>query len=583
MTEENPIGQTGQPQWPAPSPDQVWNPQGEGNSAMTEPVEPHAFEPRVTEPRAFEPHASQHEPQPAPSAGQCEQSTGGAHAEQALARWSQPSASLDQPAGVAESSKVQPGSTADQSAAQLQQASPQNQAVSSQPQPTAAQSEPTAQWHQPLGQWQPAAERSTQTPPAPPAGLSAPVAVGTRKSKKKSSPGWLALTSAMVVTALVSVGGSWAVFNNRASTAGSASSTTTTVSSATQAQTVQPVEQTGQSADWQAVSAAVSPAVVTIAASSSSSSGTGSGVIYNAEGHIVTNYHVISSALTGDGAVQVTLADGRIYDAQVIGHDQTTDLAVIKLMDAPSDLTVANFGSSSGLAVGEEVMAIGAPLGLSNTVTTGIISALDRPVEVSTQDKSEQTNPQDPFGQLPGLQSQQATTTSDSVITNAIQVDASINPGNSGGPLFDATGAVIGINSSIASMSSSSDSSTSAGSIGLGFAIPVDLVRSVADQLIATGSVDHAVLGVSVRTAGVQVNGATKAGAEIAELVSGGSAQEAGLKVGDTIIAVNGSAVSSSKQLTGYIRRYVAGDEVTITFVREGEQQEVAAVLQSQS
>ena len=393
----------------------------------------------------------------------------------------------------------------------------------------------------------------------------------------KQGPSWLALVLAMLLTALLSLGGAWAMIESRPASVASVSSDSS--STTKESTTVTPVTSTGDSPDWQAVAEAVSPAVVTISVTTSSGSGVGSGVIYDAEGDIVTNYHVISSALAAQGQISVTLEDGRIYEAEVVGSDQTTDLAVIRLINAPSDLTVATFGSSSDLAVGQEVMAIGAPLGLSNTVTTGIISALNRPVEVSTSDsESEQVDPNDPFGQIPQLQNNQ-TSNSDSVITNAIQVDASINPGNSGGPLFDSTGKVIGINSSIASNSSSSDT---AGSIGLGFAIPVDLVTSVADQLISTGTVDHAVLGVTVTTGSASVDSSQVAGAEIAEVTSGGGADAAGLKSGDLIIAVDGETVSSSKQLTGYIRRYMGGDEVTITYVRDGEKYEVQATLSSQ-
>lgn len=402
------------------------------------------------------------------------------------------------------------------------------------------------------------------------------------KTAKQTSagPGWMALIIAMVVTALVTGGGVWAAVNYAGTSSASRSSSQT---AASPAQTVPTVPTSGDKANWQAVAQAVSPAVVTINSVSQSNSGVGSGVIYNKQGDIITNYHVISSAVASQGSLSVTLADGRIYDAEVVGYDQTTDLAVIRLINAPSDLTVANFGSSSNLAVGQEVMAIGAPLGLSNTVTTGIISALDRPVEVSAQSEREpqQNNPLDPFNQLPNLQEQNQNATSESVITNAIQVDASINPGNSGGPLFNSNGAVIGINSSIASMGASS--SDSAGSIGLGFAIPADLAKSVADQLIEKGTADHAVLGVSIRTGQVNVDGTTKAAAEVADVVAGGGAANAGIQVGDVITAVNGSKVSSSKQLTGYIRRYKGGDQVTVEYVRGGQVREATVTLTSQS
>ena len=413
--------------------------------------------------------------------------------------------------------------------------------------------------------------------------LSAPtntptVSIATQ-SPKRRGPSWLAMILGMTATAAVSLSGAFAMIN---AGHGKANETDSSANTATSASTVQPVSTSGEDPDWQAVAAAVQPAVVTISVSSSSSSGVGSGVIYDAQGDIVTNYHVVSGATGADATIQVTLSDGRLYNATVVGTDPTTDLAVIRLENAPSDLTVAAFGSSSDLAVGQEVMAVGAPLGLSNTATTGIISALNRPVEVSrSKENSQEVDPNDPFGQLPGFgggqeeNQAQAQSSTDTQITNAIQVDASINPGNSGGPLFDATGQVIGINSSIAS----NTSSDKAGSIGLGFAIPVDLVTSVADQLIATGTVDHAVLGVSVTTKAVAVDGSNVAGASVEELTRGGAAAQAGLQAGDVITAVDGESVSSSKQLTGYIRRYRSGQEVTITYVRNGEKRDVTVTL----
>lgn len=411
-------------------------------------------------------------------------------------------------------------------------------------------------------------------PLSAPPHMAAPQANAHRGRKARSGPGWVSLAAAMVLTCGLSVGGTAVVLNATGDRASTASENSTQTQNVTQ--TVPPVATTSEGADWEAVAAAVSPAVVTIQVEASSGSGVGSGVIYNSQGDIVTNYHVISAALNASGRISVTLDDGRIYEAEVVGHDQSTDLAVIRLANAPSDLTVASFGSSANLVVGQEVMAIGSPLGLSNTVTTGVISALDRPVEVSTEESTpDSSDPSDPFGQL----QQEQSTASESVITNAIQVDASINPGNSGGPLFDASGAVIGINSSIASMGTSS--SESSGSIGLGFAIPSDLVVSVVDQLIESGTVAHAVLGVTITTGSVTVDGATRAGAQIAGINPGGAAEAAGLEVGDTIIAVDGNEVASSRALSGFIRRYTSGDQVTITYVRDGVQHEVSATLQA--
>ena len=371
----------------------------------------------------------------------------------------------------------------------------------------------------------------------------------------KKGPGWVALLCAMLLTIGLTLG---AVFLVRPALL--RASAPTNLNGGTVA-TVPASNSSGT--DWTDVASAVSPAVVTIQAQGASSGGTGSGVVYDAQGDIVTNYHVIASAL-GGGQIQVTLADGRLYSAEVVGHDKTTDLAVIRLDNPPANLTVARFASSANLEVGAPVMAIGAPLGLSNTVTTGIVSALNRPVEVSVdEDSSSQDSTQ---------------ASSDLVVTNAIQIDASINPGNSGGPLFDATGAVIGINSSIKSLSSSSDGQ--AGSIGLGFAIPSDLVVSIADQLIASGSASHGLLGVTVRSATTTIGADTYVGAEVQDVSAGSGASAAGIRAGDVIIKVEGQEVSGAKQLIGYVRRYKAGDTISMTIVRNGQTQDVSVRIQ---
>ena len=386
--------------------------------------------------------------------------------------------------------------------------------------------------------------------PASPEAFASPTVIVTKKG-----PGWVALLCAMLLTIGLTLG---AVFLVRPALL--RASAPTNLNGGTVA-TVPASNSSGT--DWTDVASAVSPAVVTIQAQGASSGGTGSGVVYDAQGDIVTNYHVIASAL-GGGQIQVTLADGRLYSAEVVGHDKTTDLAVIRLDNPPSNLTVARFASSANLEVGAPVMAIGAPLGLSNTVTTGIVSAVNRPVEVSVdEDSSSQDSTQ---------------ASSDLVVTNAIQIDASINPGNSGGPLFDATGAVIGINSSIKSLSSSSDGQ--AGSIGLGFAIPSDLVVSIADQLIASGSASHGLLGVTVRSATTTVGADTYVGAEVQDVSAGSGASAAGIRVGDVIVKVEGQEVSSAKQLIGYVRRYKAGDTITMTIVRNGQTQDVSVRIQ---
>ena len=382
-----------------------------------------------------------------------------------------------------------------------------------------------------------------------PASAPAPVVV-----VKKKGPGWVALLGAMLLTIVLTLG---AMLYMRPELL-----RVTTPQNLNNG-TVATVPASSDATDWTAVASAVSPAVVTIQSQNASSGGTGSGVIYDAQGDIVTNYHVISPAING-GQIQVTLADGRLYGAGIVGHDKTTDLAVIRLENPPSNLTVARFASSQSLQVGAPVMAIGAPLGLSNTVTTGIVSALNRPVEVSMDEDSTSQD--------------QAQASSDLVVTNAIQIDASINPGNSGGPLFDATGAVIGINSSIKSLATSADGQ--AGSIGLGFAIPSDLVVSIADQLITTGSASHGMLGVTVKAATATVGSDTYVGAQIQEVSSGSGAAAAGLRSGDVILKVEGQEVTSPKQLIGYVRRYRAGDTINLTIARDGATRDVSVTIQ---
>ena len=310
---------------------------------------------------------------------------------------------------------------------------------------------------------------------------------------------------------------------------------------------------TGEAADWKTVASEVSGSVVSIQAALSNGTAKGSGAIVSAKGYIVTNNHVISGAQQ----IQVTLSNGQMYTAQVVGTDTTTDLAVIKLDNPPSDLKAVEFADSDKLAVGEDVMAIGNPLGYDDTATTGIVSALNRPVTVTDDSGSD-------------------------IVTNAVQIDAAINPGNSGGPTFNAAGQVIGINSSIASTATSSNS---AGSIGIGFAIPSNLVKRVANEIIEDGKVKHVALGVTITTGTVEADGVTRAGAKVtagtsgSAVVSGSPADKAGLKVGDVIVAYDGNAVSSTYSLLGYVRASALNDKVTLTIVRGGKTMDVEVTL----
>ncbi|MFF4399931.1 trypsin-like peptidase domain-containing protein [Streptomyces sp. NPDC001480] len=311
------------------------------------------------------------------------------------------------------------------------------------------------------------------------------------------------------------------------------------------------------------VAARALPSTVTIEAESTSGEGgTGTGFVFDKQGHIVTNNHVVADAVDG-GKLTATFPNGKKYDAEVVGHAQGYDVAVIKLKNAPSDLNPLTLGDSDKVAVGDETIAIGAPFGLSNTVTTGIISAKNRPVASSD-----------------------GSSTSKASYMSALQTDASINPGNSGGPLLDASGAVIGINSAIQSSSSGGlGGSGQSGSIGLGFAIPINQAKYVAQQLIKTGKPVYAKIGASVSledgTGGAKITEQGAAGAAAVE--SGGPADKAGLKPGDVITKLDDHVIDSGPTLIGEIWTHKPGDKVTITYQRDGKEHTVDLTLGSRA
>jgi putative serine protease PepD len=308
--------------------------------------------------------------------------------------------------------------------------------------------------------------------------------------------------------------------------------------------------------DWGAVASAVEPSVVAISINSQTGGGEGSGVILDEQGHVLTNNHVVAAGGQG-GTLNVTLSDGRTYEATIVGTDPSTDLAVIKMRGA-SDLTPASLGDSDSVKVGAAVMAVGNPLGLAGTVTTGIVSALDRPVTTSSENQSGSSDP---------------------VVTNAIQTDAAVNPGNSGGALVDTSGRVIGIPSSIASLGQSIGGQS--GSIGLGFSIPINEAKSIADQLIKNGEAEHPYLGVTLGDGRVQQGSATRSAAVVQTVQSGTPAASAGLQDGDAITAVNGDQVNSSESLVAQIREKSVGDKVELTVSRGGKEQKISVTLTS--
>jgi putative serine protease PepD len=337
-----------------------------------------------------------------------------------------------------------------------------------------------------------------------------------------------------------------------------------------------------------AVAAKVVPSVVTISAESGQSAGTGSGVILTADGYVVTNTHVVTlDGATANATLKVTTSDGHIYDATVVGTDPTYDLAVIKLTGA-SGLTPITFGDSSKLNVGDQTIAVGAPLGLSNTVTNGIVSALNRSIEIASSAPSSsgssggdtQQGQQSPF-QFDFGQGQTQTSTTSTIKISVIQTDAAINPGNSGGALVDSSGQLIGINVAIAGTGSST-SGTQSGNIGVGFSIPSDIVKRITDELIQNGKATHGLLGASVQDS-ANVTGATISGAYVADVTSGGPAAAAGLQKGDIITEFNGQPVTGAVDLTAEVRALAAGAKASLTYVRDGASHTVDVTLGSLS
>jgi len=306
----------------------------------------------------------------------------------------------------------------------------------------------------------------------------------------------------------------------------------------------------------ESAAATIAPSVVTIAVSAPGSAtareiaGTGSGVVISTEGYILTNNHVVS----GGGAradLAVTFDDGSTAAATLVGTDPSSDLAVIKV-DGVSDLVAASFADATELRIGQDVVAVGSPLGLGGTVTAGIVSALDRPVRT-------------------GGSAADPTAT----VIDAVQTDAAINPGNSGGPLVDLDGRIVGINTAIASLSTGAGQQS--GSIGVGFAIPADTAADVADQLIADGTAEHASLGVSVS------DDPEGAGAVLQNVSAGSAAADAGLRQGDLVTAVDDRAVRDVDALIAAVRDHAPGDTVTMDYLRAGTAASARIVLDSRT
>ncbi len=386
-----------------------------------------------------------------------------------------------------------------------------------------------------------------------PANVATGPASGTSARRRGPSwPGVIALVAAGCVLSTAGTLGAVAGYDALADAgaASASSSASTGAHSGSSASSSAPAAASGD--DWESVAAAVSSSTVAIEVATAGGAAEGTGIIRDDKGDIITNNHVVAGAST----ITVTLSDGRAYSARLVGTDPSTDLAVIRLDAPPSGLTPATFADSSDISVGAPVMAVGTPLGLENTVTTGIISAVHRPVTTlgEAQDQS------------------------DAAYTSALQTDAAINPGNSGGPLVDSAGQVIGVTSSIAGLATA-DSATQSGSIGLGFAIPSSTVTLITDQILADGAAQHAQLGVTASDGTQEKDGATYSGAQVRSVVGGGAAAQGGIREGDLIVDVDDVPTDGAAALTAYVRSLAVGSQHTVTVLRDGAEQDVTVTL----
>jgi len=336
-----------------------------------------------------------------------------------------------------------------------------------------------------------------------------------------------------------------------------------------------------------AAAAKASPSVVTIKATSGNEGGTGSGIIIDDQGHILTNTHVVTlDGATSNATIEVRTSDGKVLKGSVVGTDPLSDLAVIKV-DNASGLVPATLGDSSKINVGDTAVAIGSPLGLTGTVTDGIVSTLNRTISVASSAAPKEGTDNSQGGDQgfqfapPGGGQSQSTANEGSIAINVIQTDAAINPGNSGGALVNSKGEIIGVNVAIASAGSGTSDSSS-GNIGVGFSIPINHAKRVAQEIIDTGKASHGQFGVSVRAkSSTGSDSSFSVGAEVASVTSGSAAAKAGLKVGDVVTKFGDYAVSDPNQLTAAVREQPAGAKVKVTIQRGGQTQEVEVTLDS--
>lgn len=387
---------------------------------------------------------------------------------------------------------------------------------------------------------------ATNTPP-PPYGVAPLGGAAPRPLKQKSGVG-KAVAAAAVVSLLVGGIGGYAGYQvaersaPASSTVGSGGNTAVSI----------PAADMSQRSDNSVASIAgrMLPTVVSIEVQGGSQADIGSGFIVREDGYILTNNHVVEAA-ANSGSIDVKFNDASSKPAKIVGTNASYDLAVIKV--EATGLPVASIGNSDQAKVGDLVVAVGSPLGYSGTVTSGIVSALNRPV-------------------TPGGEGQNQGGSNETAYISAIQTDAAINPGNSGGPLVNAAAEVIGVNSAIAT---SSSSQSQAGSIGLGFAIPSNTAKRIADEIISGGKADTPIIGINLTD-----NATGKVdGAAVGQVVGGGPADKAGIKQGDVIVAVNGAPVADSVSLITLIRAKAPGDTVKLTVVTGDQTRTVDVTL----
>ncbi len=379
--------------------------------------------------------------------------------------------------------------------------------------------------------------------PPPPTAPEGPFGFSPQPPAPPSRPGGQRRFGALLVAAALVVGGAAGVGGAAAFTALDGDDNGSSVGSGAAPNASQVVDSPDAPAGAESVEQVaqnVLPSVVKLDVEGSQGAGSGSGIIIDSEGLILTNNHV-SEIAENDGKITVSFHDGTKAAGEIVGADPLTDTALVQATDVDG-LTPATIGRSGNLDVGEQVVAVGSPYGLDATVTSGIVSALNRPVAVG----------QDAEG--------------NSTTYPAIQTDAAINPGNSGGPLVDLQGRVVGINASIRTANAGSQ-----GSIGLGFAIPIDEVLPIVEQMKNGETPTHARLGITVRNAADSTGAEITDGAEIQEITNGSAADEAGLRQGDVITKIGDHLVTSSDSLVATVRSYRPGDEVEVTYERDGD------------